>query len=46
MALKSIQTSVEDLVAKKAKLNEQPKQTDLFMAELKKNKNSKDHMIE
>ncbi len=30
---------------KKAKLQEQPKQTDLFMAELKKNKNNKDYMI-
>jgi chromosome segregation ATPase len=46
LAIKSIQTSVEDLAFKKAKLHEQPKQTDIFMGELRKNKNSKDHMIE
>lgn len=37
---------MEDLVIKKAKINEQPKNTDLFVAEMKKNKNNKDHMIE
>jgi hypothetical protein len=37
---------VEELVAKKTKINEQPKETDKFIAEVKRNKESKDHMIE
>jgi hypothetical protein len=32
------------LVAQKEKLHEQPKQTDLFINELKKNKKNKDYM--
>lgn len=45
-ALASIQTSVEDLLHKKALIHQQPTQTDFFVTQQKISKQNKDHMID
>lgn len=44
--MRNLHTSIEELTYKKQKLQQEPKQTDVFVNDLKKNKASKDHMIE